>query len=152
MDTDTKRQRFGRAVRAARLSAGLSQAKLSKAINRDQGIVSDYEAGKSEPSIDAVCILERTLNLLPGALSRYLGWIPVDPADAPEPPEVPSTRSMIGVETSEALANFTKQLTNNLMTQTTTEQSASESIEDRLVELEATMKRLIKNATPKSKD
>ena len=88
MDSTEKRKRFGRALRAARTAAGLSQTKLSVQIDKDQGIISDYEAGKTEPGVEAVVALEEALSLEPGSLSRYLGWIPVNPAEAPEPPNV----------------------------------------------------------------
>lgn len=53
-----------------------------------QAVVSRIELGQVEPEPNQVFALERDLGVPPGSLSRYLGYLPVDPADAPEPATV----------------------------------------------------------------
>lgn len=70
---------FAAAMAAARAAAGISQQTLGEAIDRKQGSVSRYEAGLLEPDHEAVFAMERALGLKPGALSHYLGYLPLRP-------------------------------------------------------------------------
>lgn len=110
MDAAERRARFGKALRAARLASGLSQARLSARIEKDQGMVSDYEAGKTEPGVETVAALEQALDVEPGSLSRYLGWVPADPDDAPEPPDVPPIRGALPPAVFLSVSEFGKSL------------------------------------------
>lgn len=91
MDEALRRRRFGRALRAARETAGMNQTAFAEHLSSDdrpisQSLVSRWELGQVEPEPYQVFALEASLGLPAGDLSRYLGFVPVDPADAPEPP------------------------------------------------------------------
>lgn len=85
MESTEQRRRFGLALRAARKRSRRTQAEVGRLIDKDQTVVSVYERGEAEPPRDVVARLEEILALDAGDLSRYLGYVPVDPADAPEP-------------------------------------------------------------------
>lgn len=88
MDDLLRRGRFGRAVRAVRRDLGLNQTEFAQRVHMTQAVVSRIELGQVEPEPNQVFALERDLGVPPGSLSRYLGYLPVDPADAPEPATV----------------------------------------------------------------
>lgn len=90
MDDLLRRGRFGRAVRALRRDLGLNQTEFADRVNLTQTVVSRIELGQVEPEPNQVFTLERDLGVPAGSLSRYLGYVPVDPADAPEPATVPT--------------------------------------------------------------
>lgn len=69
---------FAAAMAAARTAADMSQLALGEAIGRQQGSVSRYEAGLLEPDPFTVFEMERALGLKPGALSHYLGYMPIN--------------------------------------------------------------------------
>jgi len=90
MDEVLRRRRFGRALRAAREAAGMNQTAFAERLSSDdrpisQSLVSRWELGQVEPEPYQVFALETSLDLPAGDLSRYLGFVPVDPAAAPEP-------------------------------------------------------------------
>jgi transcriptional regulator with XRE-family HTH domain len=96
VDVDSQRIRFGLALRAARVAKSLTQNDIAEAISKDQSVVSSYERGDAEPPRPIIAALELLVDLEPGGLSRYLGYIPVDPADAPEPVVVHSRSATAG--------------------------------------------------------
>jgi transcriptional regulator with XRE-family HTH domain len=74
--------RFGRALRAARLGAGLSQPALAELAGYDHSFVSRLEHGGRRPSRAAVGFLSTALGLdAPGrdALLAAAGFLPDDP-------------------------------------------------------------------------
>ena len=97
MDSILRRGRFGRALRAAREAAGMNQTAFAEHLSSDdrpisQSLVSRWELGQVEPEPYQVFDIEASLNIEPGNLSRYLGFAPVDPANAPEPPTTKGIR------------------------------------------------------------
>lgn len=62
---------------AARRAAGLTQEQLVDLIKFQQPTISGWESGASEPDPDVVFEIERRLGLKPGALSKFLGYVPV---------------------------------------------------------------------------
>ena len=74
---------FAAAMADARSAAGMSQEALGEAIRRKQGSVSRYEGGILEPDPLTVFAIERALGLDPGALSHYLGFMPLSVEHAP---------------------------------------------------------------------
>ena len=77
-------RKFGDALRSARDDAGLSQAAVGELVGVTGSAVGQWEAGKIEPSRDAVFALEQELGLDAGQLSRHLGYLPPDPLDHPD--------------------------------------------------------------------
>lgn len=68
---------FAVAMAAARAAAKMSQRELGHAIQRPQGSVSRYESGLIEPPAPTVFAMEQALDLEPGELSHYLGYMPI---------------------------------------------------------------------------
>lgn len=62
---------------AARRAAGLTQEQLVDLIKFQQPTISGWEKGLTEPDPDVVFELERCLGQKPGALSKFLGYVPV---------------------------------------------------------------------------
>lgn len=69
---------FGAALSHARTLLKMSQTELAARIHRDQTAVSRYEKGEQTPEPDVVFSIEVVLGLEAGALSKYLGYVPVD--------------------------------------------------------------------------
>lgn len=71
---------FGEALQGAMRSAGINQRDLAEMIgNTSQGGVSGWVTGKSAPDTpDDVFAIERALEVVPGSLSRHLGFLPPD--------------------------------------------------------------------------
>jgi transcriptional regulator with XRE-family HTH domain len=62
---------------------GVTQAELADALETTQSAVSAWITGKSEPAADTVFACEVATGVGPGALSRHLGYLPLDAAGAP---------------------------------------------------------------------
>lgn len=69
---------FRVAMAEARRRAGLSQAALGKELGRCQSVISEWELGRSEPPPINVFDMERACGVPPGALSRLLGYVPLE--------------------------------------------------------------------------
>lgn len=68
---------FGYALAAARKNRHFSQAELGKLVGSNvQSAVSSWEKGKTVPDRMTVFRLEEVLELVPGYLSRFLGYMP----------------------------------------------------------------------------
>lgn len=73
---------FGQALRAARSSAGLAQLDVAIALglggdrSSGQTTVANWERGISVPSIEQVFALEKLFKTKPGAMSKFLGFLP----------------------------------------------------------------------------
>ena len=78
MATDTQKAAFRRALRRAREAGGHSQMGLSLAIGVSRSAVWQWEEGRALPTEANVAMLEQTLELPPGSLSRLLGYVPAD--------------------------------------------------------------------------
>ena len=81
MVTSGGRQKFGVALAQTLRSMGLTQAELAEQLQTTQSAVSAWINGRSEPPPFTVFNLEQTLGLAPGALSRLLGYVPVEAAE-----------------------------------------------------------------------
>lgn len=72
-------RRFGEEVAAARIQRKMTQADLSSRLldgAQAQSRVSRWEHGEVEPPPSVVFQIERVLDVQPGALSRFLGYVP----------------------------------------------------------------------------
>ena len=61
-------------------SRSMKQEDLARSLGTTQSSVSGWINGKYEPAAATVFTIERSLALEPGALSRPLGYLPVEPA------------------------------------------------------------------------
>ncbi len=75
-----RRLRFGRLLADAMKVRGMKQEDLAGMLGTTQSSVSGWINGKYEPAAATVFTVERSLGLEPGALSRPLGYLPVEPA------------------------------------------------------------------------
>lgn len=73
-----RRRAFGEALRMAMTSRGYTQEALADAIGVKQGAVSQWVSGTRQPPLDTTFELERLLGQRPGALTRHLGYLPLD--------------------------------------------------------------------------
>lgn len=70
-------EEFGHAVADALIQSGKRQADVAAALKVNQSTVSDWKNGKTQPTEPQMTFaLERFLGLLPGELSKYLGYLP----------------------------------------------------------------------------
>lgn len=69
---------FGDALRAARVGRKLSQQHLAGEVGKSQSAVSQWEDNLATPEPETVFGIERCLGMAPGALSRTLGYLPLD--------------------------------------------------------------------------
>jgi transcriptional regulator with XRE-family HTH domain len=69
---------FARELRRAREESGLSMRELARLVDVGHTTVQQWEQGKAAPRPPRVTMLERILKLPDGALSRRLGYMPVD--------------------------------------------------------------------------
>lgn len=69
---------FGAALVLARQAAKFTQSQLSTATGVPQSTISAWERGEIEPSPEHVFLVEAALGQKKGALSRLLGYAPVD--------------------------------------------------------------------------
>ncbi len=76
----SRRLRFGRLLADAMKVRGMKQEDLAGKLGTTQSSVSGWINGKYEPAADTVFAVERCLGVEPGALSRPLGYLPVEPA------------------------------------------------------------------------
>lgn len=69
---------FGMQLQHARKAAGLSQTRLGELLTDDwkQSTVSEWEQGRTECPPAVVMEIEELLDLAPGDLTRYLGYLP----------------------------------------------------------------------------
>ena len=74
-----RRLRFGRLLNDAMKARGMKQEDLAGMLGTTQSSVSGWINGKYEPAAETVFTVERCLGVEPGALSRPLGYLPVDP-------------------------------------------------------------------------
>ena len=80
-ETDADRRlRFGRLLADAMKVRGMKQEDLAGMLGTTQSSVSGWINGKYEPAAATVFSVERSLGVEPGALSRPLGYLPVEPA------------------------------------------------------------------------
>lgn len=75
------REGFADALRQARERRGLRQDELASMLDRRQSAVSNWESHKSLPEAEDVFRIERCLELDPGTLSQFLGYMPVGITD-----------------------------------------------------------------------
>lgn len=76
-DPDSPRMdAFARAIRAARIECGWSQAEAAKNCSMLQSHWSNLETAQIEPLPEKVFELEKSLKVEPGHLSRHLGYSP----------------------------------------------------------------------------
>ncbi len=69
---------FADALRETLRLRGMRQEDLAQTIGLKQATISGWITGASVPASDVVFAVERALDLRPGALSRHLGYLPVD--------------------------------------------------------------------------
>lgn len=86
--TPHQRTRFGQALRSARANGHLTQAEIAFNLEITQTTFSNWERGGIEPKPEQVFVLERLLNVEPGGLSQYLGYVPFNSDNAPQPAAV----------------------------------------------------------------
>lgn len=93
---DQDRAAFGAAVARHLASTGHSQQSLASALSAatgrtkpfDQSTVTRWVRGENAPDPATVFALEELLELAPGSLSRFLGYLPADIVETP--PTVPA--------------------------------------------------------------
>lgn len=84
MSVEEDRQGFGSALATARRNRHLSQAHLSQCLRTAvPSAISAWERGKTVPDRSTVFRLEQILDLIPGYLSRHLGYEPPKAAGRP---------------------------------------------------------------------
>lgn len=73
---ETRSQRFGSALRRARVSLDLTQEDLAEALGWDPSTISKYEGGKRKgvPEPEEIRELEIALELTDGSLQRAAGY------------------------------------------------------------------------------
>lgn len=77
--SETMRREFGEALRLAMSAAGVTQESLAAAVGVGQAAVSQWVAGISSPKWPALTFaIEKVLRVRAGALSKYLGYLPLD--------------------------------------------------------------------------
>jgi transcriptional regulator with XRE-family HTH domain len=75
-----RRLNFGRLLSDALRARGMRQEDLAGMLGTTQSSVSGWINGRYEPAAPTVFTVERCLGMDPGALSRPLGYLPVEPA------------------------------------------------------------------------
>jgi transcriptional regulator with XRE-family HTH domain len=74
--TEAQREAFRKALRRAREEHGLSKRGLAQRIGVSQSAVWQWEEGRVAPRAQLIAVLERALDLTPGALAYLLGYLP----------------------------------------------------------------------------
>jgi transcriptional regulator with XRE-family HTH domain len=74
--TESQREAFRKALRRAREEHGLSKRGLALKIGVTQSAVWQWEEGRVSPRPELLAVLERALDLAPGALALLLGYLP----------------------------------------------------------------------------
>jgi len=74
--TEAQRDAFRKALRRARDEHGLSKRGLALKIGVTQSAVWQWEEGRVSPRPELLAVLERALDLTPGALAYLLGYLP----------------------------------------------------------------------------
>lgn len=82
-DRAERRRRFGNALASALSNQGRRQVELAEALGTTQPAISAWITGRSEPAADLVFACEVVTGVGPGALSRHLGYLPLDAVGAP---------------------------------------------------------------------
>lgn len=77
VDKDVGLVAFGEMLTEVMKARGISQAALGELVDRAQTTVSEWVRGQAEPLPSTVFCLEKILDLAPGQLSRYLGYVPI---------------------------------------------------------------------------
>ena len=113
MNDSEMRAQFGKALRYHRSERRIAQGALAEAVGVTQASYSQWEAGNTEPDRTALLAVEVALGLTPGELSRYLGWIPVNPEDAPQVPEPTTRRIVMSSDTGQELMTLSLEIKNN---------------------------------------
>jgi transcriptional regulator with XRE-family HTH domain len=90
-DTDEQIRAFGQNMRAARLSAGLSQVELSQATHLDRAAISFLERAERAPDLSTLVRVARALSLKPVDLLEGIG-LAEPPASGTSVQERPSER------------------------------------------------------------
>lgn len=85
MDPHIRRQAFGLALAHARKAAGLTQGALGQAVGYEQGSVTGWERGRTEPDPFVAAKLEEAVGVRPGTLTRKLGYLPLSATEPGEP-------------------------------------------------------------------
>lgn len=88
--TPEQKKAFGEALMAALEARNLRPPDLVDVVtaadrNSASNLVKNWINGKTEPSRPTVIAVEAFLDLVPGTLSRHLGWLPVGAPEVPEP-------------------------------------------------------------------
>ena len=78
MPTEAQRDAFRKALRRARDEHGLSKRGLALKIGVTQSAVWQWEEGRVSPRPKLLAVLERALDLAPGALAYLLGYLPAE--------------------------------------------------------------------------
>jgi transcriptional regulator with XRE-family HTH domain len=86
--TTPQRVRFGQALRSTRANGHLTQGDIAMSLGITQTAFSNWERGSVEPKPEQVFDLEQVLGVEAGSLSRYLGYVPVNADEVPDPPIV----------------------------------------------------------------
>lgn len=69
---------FGTSLAAALRARGLTQHGLGRALGIGQSTISAWVADRATPSHTVVFRVEDALEVVPGSLSRHLGYLPLD--------------------------------------------------------------------------
>ena len=70
-------------MKAARLSKGLTQRQLSRAINKSEGYVGHLERGRIRPNVETLKAVAGALGLLYGELAVEAGYIDREEFETP---------------------------------------------------------------------
>ncbi len=108
---EARRVKFGASLAEALRVRGWNQATLAEKMGTTQSAVSAWITGKSMPAADDVFEIEIEMDMTPGALSRHLGYQPVN-ADA-APPDVElaiSANPDLDSEAKDMLVSFFRKL------------------------------------------
>lgn len=78
---EDRERSFGETIAEVLALQGMRQVDLADALGTGQATVSSWIHGKAEPSPETVFWAERVLKMAPGALSRHLGYLPLEALD-----------------------------------------------------------------------
>ena len=70
--------RFADALASELAARGVTQGALADAVGVAQNTISQYTTGRFVPPPETVFAIEAALDVAPGALSQYLGYMPCD--------------------------------------------------------------------------
>ena len=84
MKTQTRRfTELAALVRTSRISRGLTQRQLSRALRKSEGYVGHLESGRIRPNVETVKALAMVLGLLYGELAVAAGYITREEFESP---------------------------------------------------------------------